>query len=188
MVANDHWRLLSYCEMTMNTTCIALCESLNFDPLIMATHAGQLIITLLSVLAGHFNRLIYKGLWNCSTNTFGYLTVILYIFSFFGLLKYGLKLPLISPELYIELYFNQTNKYSVSKQESQQYWLKYFLKLLHLLDTLNPKSHPHCALQWPLLGCSARKGYLFQGPGIWKGKDFTSWSIWKGREICHFGL
>ena len=95
----------------------------------MATHAGQLIIMLLSVLAGHFNRLIYKGLLNCSTNTFGYLTVILYFFSFFGLLKYGLKLPLISPELYIELCkgfkkgwaFNQTNKYSVSKQESQQY-------------------------------------------------------------------
>ena len=69
----------------------------------MATHVGQLIIMLLSVLAGHFNRLIYKGLLNSSTITFGYLTVILYFFSFFGLLKYGLKLPLISPELYIEL-------------------------------------------------------------------------------------
>ena len=69
----------------------------------MATHVGQLIIMLLSVLALHFNRLIYKGLLNCSTITFGYLTVILYFFSFFGLLKYGLKLPLISPELYIEL-------------------------------------------------------------------------------------
>ena len=69
----------------------------------MATHVGQLIIMLLSVLAGHFNRLIYKGLLNSSTITFGYLTVILYFFSFFGLLKYGLKLPLISPELYIKL-------------------------------------------------------------------------------------
>ena len=69
----------------------------------MATHVGQLIIMLLSVLAGHFNRLIYKGLLNSSTITFGYLTVILYFFSFFGLLKYGLKLPLISPKLYIEL-------------------------------------------------------------------------------------
>ena len=70
----------------------------------MATHAGQLIIMLLSVLAGYLNnRLIYKGLLNCSTNTFGYRTVILYFFSFFGLLKYSLKLPLISPELYIEL-------------------------------------------------------------------------------------
>ena len=64
-----------YCEMTKNT--LLLCESLNFDPLIMATHAGQLIIMLLNVLAGHFNRLIYEGLLNCSTNTFGYLTVIL---------------------------------------------------------------------------------------------------------------
>ena len=23
--------------------------------------------------------------------------------------------------------------------------------------------------------------------GIWKGRDFTSWSIWKGREFRHFG-
>ena len=69
----------------------------------MVTHVGQLIIMLLSVLARHFNRLIYKGPLNCSTNTFGHLTVILYFFLFFGLLKYGLKLPLITPELYIEL-------------------------------------------------------------------------------------
>ena len=33
-----------------------------------------------------------------------------------------------------------------------------------------------------------RKGYLFQAPGIWKGRDFTRWSIWKGSEICHLGL
>ena len=38
-------------------------------------------------------------------------------------------------------------------------------------------------------GGSARKGYLFQASGIWKGKDFTSWSILtKGRQICHLGL
>ena len=30
---------------------------------------------------------------------------------------------------------------------------------------------------------SARKGYLFQASGIWKGRDFISWSIWKGRGI-----
>ena len=35
---------------------------------------------------------------------------------------------------------------------------------------------------------SARKGYLFQASGLWKGRDFTSWSLWKGKEICHSGL
>ena len=29
-------------------------------------------------------------------------------------------------------------------------------------------------------GGSARKGYLFQASGIWKGRNFTSYSIWKG--------
>ena len=33
-----------------------------------------------------------------------------------------------------------------------------------------------------------RGTYLFQASGIWKGKDFTSWSIQKGREVCHLGL
>ena len=38
-------------------------------------------------------------------------------------------------------------------------------------------------------GGSARKGYLFQASGIWKGRDFTSWSILtKCRQICHLGL
>ena len=33
-----------------------------------------------------------------------------------------------------------------------------------------------------------RKEYLFQASGIWKGRDFTSWSIVrKGRDICHLG-
>ena len=33
------------------------------------------------------------------------------------------------------------------------------------------------------------KEVLFSGvSGIWKGKDFTSWSIWKERIIRHFGL
>ena len=30
---------------------------------------------------------------------------------------------------------------------------------------------------------SAKKGYLFQTLGIWKGRDSTSWSIWKGRKF-----
>ena len=38
------------------------------------------------------------------------------------------------------------------------------------------------------LGGSARKQYLFQASGIWKGRDFTGWSIYRGREICHLGL
>ena len=37
-------------------------------------------------------------------------------------------------------------------------------------------------------GGSARKVYLFQASGIWKGNDFTRWSMQKGREICHLGL
>ena len=44
------------------------------------------------------------------------------------------------------------------------------------------------SLKWPIRGSSARKGYLFQASGIWKGRDFTLWSIWKGRGICHLGL
>ena len=40
-------------------------------------------------------------------------------------------------------------------------------------------------------GGSTRKGYVsfWSLPsGIWKGRDFTSWSILNGREICHLGL
>ena len=32
-------------------------------------------------------------------------------------------------------------------------------------------------LLWPIRGGSARKGYLFQPLGLWKGGDFTSWRI-----------
>ena len=41
---------------------------------------------------------------------------------------------------------------------------------------------------WPIWEGSARKGYLFQASGIWKGRDFTRWSIQMGREICRLGL
>ena len=44
------------------------------------------------------------------------------------------------------------------------------------------------SLKRPIRGGSARKGYLFQASGIWKGRDFTRCSIWKSREICHLGL
>ena len=47
-------------------------------------------------------------------------------------------------------------------------------------------SHLSEGLDPPL--CSARKGYLFQASGIWKGRDFNSWSISKVKEIGHFGL
>ena len=43
----------------------------------------------------------------------------------------------------------------------------------------------------PMMACtggSARKGYLFQASGIWKGRDFTRWSIQMGMEICYLGL
>ena len=40
----------------------------------------------------------------------------------------------------------------------------------------------------PIQEGSARKGYLSQASGIWKGRGFSSWSIKKGREICHLGL
>ena len=32
-------------------------------------------------------------------------------------------------------------------------------------------------LQWHVRGCSARKGYLSQAPGIWNGRGITIWSI-----------
>ena len=32
-------------------------------------------------------------------------------------------------------------------------------------------------------GDSAQMGYIFQASGIWKGRDFTSWSIRKGAEV-----
>ena len=38
--------------------------------------------------------------------------------------------------------------------------------------------------QWLIGGGSARKGYLFQASGIWRGRDLTSVSGSKGREIC----
>ena len=47
---------------------------------------------------------------------------------------------------------------------------------------------PECPGEFDHRLCSARKGYLFQASGIWKGRDFIGWRIWKGREICHLGL
>ena len=41
---------------------------------------------------------------------------------------------------------------------------------------------------WPIREGPARKGYLFQALGIWRGRDFTSWSLQEGKEICHLGL
>ena len=41
-----------------------------------------------------------------------------------------------------------------------------------------------------LCGRLHSKGVFFWSlpSGIWKGRDFTSWSILNGREICHLGL
>ena len=36
------------------------------------------------------------------------------------------------------------------------------------------------SLWWPIRGGSARKGYLFQASGIWKGREICYLGLWKG--------
>ena len=53
----------------------------------------------------------------------------------------------------------------------------YLEEVTELRRWFKPERGGGYSLWWPIRGGSARKGYLFQASGIWKGRDFTSWSI-----------